>query len=37
VATGRVAALGLACTWHQGQGGAARLGGPFAEALPGWI
>jgi arginase len=30
LATGRVAAVGIACTWHAGHGAAARIG-PFLE------
>jgi arginase len=31
--TGRVAALGIACTWHPGHGAAARIGPDFRTAL----
>jgi arginase len=33
VGTGRVAAVGLACTWHPGHAAAARLRQPLASAL----
>jgi len=33
--TGRVAAIGLACTWHSGRGAAERVRGGFAHMLSG--
>jgi arginase len=30
--TGRVAAIGIACTWHPGHADAARIIGPYLEA-----
>jgi arginase len=37
IATGRVAAIGLACTWYPGQGGATRIGQPIEDLLAGWV
>lgn len=37
LATGRVSAFGLACTWHAGQGAAARLGDRLSDVLAGWV
>lgn len=36
VATGRVAAVGLACTWHPGHPGAGPLRAPVEELLASW-
>jgi hypothetical protein len=34
LSTGRVAAVGIACTWHPGHRAAARIGPHLAAALP---